>query len=107
LPPVLLALGVYAGEAVEHSLDWTDNRMQRCALAAVDSSEVATKWPGQETDGSYENGYLKPAIEGHDAPAKIGIANATANEDAPGLREGGQTLILLVHATRFRSPRAA
>jgi hypothetical protein len=83
LPPVLLALGVYAGEAVEHSLDWSDNRLQRCALTAVDSSEIATKWPGQETDGSYENGYLKPAIEGHDAPAKIGIANATANEDVP------------------------
>jgi hypothetical protein len=66
LPPVLLALGFYASDAIEHSLDRAEDRLQQCTLAGVDSGEVATKRPGQKTDGGREDGDLKPPDDRHD-----------------------------------------
>lgn len=84
MQPVLLALGFYAGKAVERLLDWTKKRLQRRALTRVDFGEVPSKRPSQETNGHHERDDLKPTDKHYAEPRMEFIAHERFSKAFPG-----------------------
>ena len=66
--PVLLGLGLDAGEAVEAALDGPKHRREERALAREDARHVAAERPDGRDDENAEEKDLSPADECHGAP---------------------------------------
>ena len=63
--PILLALLVDAGDAVEHDLDRPQNRRQEGALAVEDARHVAAEQRRDRDDDRAVEQNLNPADDGH------------------------------------------